>query len=101
MHDKQLVQWICAENGEAVLTRILLRHQVLGRRRADGSSLISVSEMCDGIVTFEDEGDAQRYGALLEAEGHLEVRLFFMLCPQVCMKPLHDNSFLTRNIVQI
>lgn len=49
--------------------------QVLGRRRADGSSLISVSEMRDGIITFESEADAQRYGALLEAEGHLEVRL--------------------------
>ena len=48
---------------------------MLGRRRADGSSLISVSEMRDGIITFESEADAQRYGALLEAEGHLEVRL--------------------------
>ncbi|EIE24301.1 hypothetical protein COCSUDRAFT_62803 [Coccomyxa subellipsoidea C-169] len=47
--------------------------RVLGRRRADGRSLISVLEMRDGIITFESEADAQRYGALLEAEGHLEV----------------------------
>lgn len=54
---------------------LVVPRQVLGRRRSDGSSLISVSEMRDGIITFEDEADAQRYGALLEAEGHLEVRL--------------------------
>lgn len=47
--------------------------QVLGRRRADGSSLIRVEEMKDGILAFEDEADAHRYGAMLEAEG-VEVR---------------------------
>ncbi|BDA45986.1 hypothetical protein COCOBI_08-0780 [Coccomyxa sp. Obi] len=47
--------------------------KVLGRRRADGSSVISVSEMRDGIVTFESEGDAQMFSAMLEADGHLEV----------------------------
>jgi hypothetical protein len=43
--------------------------QVLGRRRADGSSLIRCSELLDGAVAFEDEADAERYGQLLEAEG--------------------------------
>lgn len=35
--------------------------------------MIAVSEMRDGIITFESEGDAQRFSALLEADGHLEV----------------------------
>ena len=43
--------------------------QVLGRRRADGSSLIRVEEMRDGIVAFEVEADAHRYASMLEAEG--------------------------------
>ena len=43
--------------------------KVLGRRRADGSSLIKVEEIKDGIVAFEDEADAHRYAAMLEAEG--------------------------------
>ena len=47
--------------------------QVLGKRRADGSPLLSVSELRDGIVTFEDGDDAERYGNLLEADGHMEV----------------------------
>ncbi|CAK0750131.1 hypothetical protein CVIRNUC_001966 [Coccomyxa viridis] len=47
--------------------------RVLGKRRADGSPLLSVSELRDGIVTFEDGDDAERYGNLLEADGHMEV----------------------------
>lgn len=47
--------------------------QVLGRRRADGSSLIKVEQIKDGIVAFEDEADAHRYASMLEAEG-CEVR---------------------------
>lgn len=50
---------------------------MLGKRRADGSPLLSVSELRDGIVTFEDGDDAERYGNLLEADGHMEV------CPYV------------------
>ena len=42
--------------------------QVLGKRRSDGSALISVSEMRDGIVTFEDEADAARFASLLSAQ---------------------------------
>lgn len=34
--------------------------------------MIAVSEMRDGIITFESEGDAQRFSAMLEADGHLE-----------------------------
>lgn len=41
----------------------------MGRRRADGSSLIRVEEIKDGIIAFEDEADAHRYAAMLEAEG--------------------------------
>ena len=51
----------------------LLASQVLGKKRPDGSALLSVSELRDGIVTFEDPDDAERYGNLLEAEGRLEV----------------------------
>ena len=47
--------------------------QVLGRRRPDGSSLIKVEELRDGIVTFEDEADAQRFAEQVEAEGVQEV----------------------------
>ncbi len=61
--------------GQCSVMMGMVLQQVLGRRRADGRSLISVSEMRDGIITFESEADAQRYGALLEAEGHLEVSL--------------------------
>ena len=46
---------------------------MLGKRRADGSPLLSVSELRDGIVTFENGDDAERYGNLLEADGHVEV----------------------------
>jgi hypothetical protein len=46
---------------------------VLGRRAADGSPLIRCSEMRDGVVAFEDEADAERYGQMLEAEGAAEV----------------------------
>ncbi len=53
--------------------RRVMSCQVLGRRREDGRSVISVSEMRDGIVTFESEGDAQRFSAMLEAGDHHEV----------------------------
>jgi hypothetical protein len=49
--------------------------KVLKRRRPDGRSIISVGELRDGIVMFEDEGDAERYGNLLEADGHAEVMI--------------------------
>lgn len=43
--------------------------QILGRRRADGSSLIRCEELKDGIVAFEDDADAHRFASLLEADG--------------------------------
>lgn len=46
---------------------------VLKKRSADGSALISCSEMKDGVVAFEDEADAERYRQQLEAEGSEEV----------------------------
>lgn len=48
--------------------------RVLGRERPGGGPLISCGEVVDGVVAFEEEGDAERYGALLEAEGRPEVR---------------------------
>lgn len=47
--------------------------QVLGKRRPDGTSLLSVSELRDGIVCFEDGDEAERFGNLLEADGSVEV----------------------------
>lgn len=49
--------------------------RVLQRRAADGSPLIRCSEMRDGVVAFEDEADAERYGQMLEAEGSAEVSI--------------------------
>jgi hypothetical protein len=48
--------------------------RVLRRRAADGAPLIRCSEMKDGVVAFEDEADAERYGQMLEADGGGEVR---------------------------
>ena len=42
--------------------------QVLKRRRADGSSLIKVDQLRDGVVLFEDAADAERYSNYLEAD---------------------------------
>ena len=44
--------------------------QVLKRTRADGSHLIAVSEMLDGVVVFQDERSADAFGEMLEADGH-------------------------------
>lgn len=43
--------------------------RVLKRTRADGSALIRVEQLVDGVVAFEDEANAARFAALLEAEG--------------------------------
>jgi len=60
--------------------------QVLGRRQADGSSLIRVEAMRDGIVAFEDEADSHRYAAMLEAEGTMvRLRIQTLLHPSVCL----------------
>ena len=49
--------------------------QVLGRRRLDGSTLIRVEEMQDGVVAFEDEDDAQTFATLLEADSASDVAI--------------------------
>ena len=47
--------------------------QVLKRTRADGGHLITVSEMLDGVVVFQDEHSADLFGEMLEADGHRDV----------------------------
>ncbi|KAK9817731.1 hypothetical protein WJX72_001359 [[Myrmecia] bisecta] len=47
--------------------------KVLGRTRPDGSSLLRVEELLDGVVMFESEDDAERFGGLLEADGHCDM----------------------------
>jgi len=44
--------------------------KALGRRAADGSALISVSEMKDGVPTFDDPEAAAGFADLLEADGY-------------------------------
>ena len=61
--------------------------QVLGRTQPNGDSLLSVSAVVDGIVTFEDVGDAERFAALLEADGIDEV-------PMQQLSPLGSHSVL-------
>jgi hypothetical protein len=40
-----------------------------GRRRPDGSPLISCGAVVDGVVVFEDDEDAEAYGQMLAAGG--------------------------------
>lgn len=47
---------------------------MLGRTRADGSPLVRVERLMDGVVAFEEEGDAARFADALEADGHGAVR---------------------------
>lgn len=42
-------------------------------------ALLCRSEMKDGVVAFEDEADAERYGELLEADGSAQVSCCFVL----------------------
>lgn len=44
-----------------------------GRRRPDGTPLIRYGDVVDGVVAFESEDEAQRFGELVEAEGAAEV----------------------------
>ena len=45
-----------------------------GRKRSDGSHLLNAEELRDGIIAFEDENDAERYSALLQAETSAQVK---------------------------
>lgn len=59
-----------------VLTKVHLAcvMQLLGgRKRPDGGPVLQIEELRDGIVAFEDESDAERYRALLQAEGSVQV----------------------------
>lgn len=58
---------VAREDTEEELSR------VLRRRGADGGPLIRCSEMKDGVVAFESEADAERYGQMLEADGAAQV----------------------------
>lgn len=49
--------------------------QVLKRRRKDGSSLIKVDQLRDGVILFEDVADAERYSNYLEADDGSAVSL--------------------------
>ena len=55
--------------------------QVLGRWLPDGSSVIRVEELRDGIVAFEEEADAHRFASLLEADGTEVSQSCHIQCP--------------------
>lgn len=46
---------------------------MLGRRRPDGSPIIKVDQLRDGIVLFEDLGSAEQFSNYLEADKNSEV----------------------------
>lgn len=47
--------------------------QVLGRRQADGSPVVKVEQLRDGVVLFEDLADAEQYSTYLEANQNKQV----------------------------
>lgn len=49
--------------------------KVLKKQRKNGANLIQVTEMRDGVVVFENAGDAERFGSWLEADGQQKVQL--------------------------
>ncbi len=53
---------------------------MLKRRRADGSPLIKVDQLRDGIVLFEDVADAEQYSSYMEAETSAQARFAEHLC---------------------
>ncbi len=55
---------------------------MLKRRRADGSPIIKVDQLRDGIVLFEDVADAEQYSSYMEADTSAQVR-FADTCTQV------------------
>jgi len=60
---------------------------VLGRSRPNGDSLLAVSAVVDGVVTFEATSDAERFTALLEADGIDEARALAL-----CRRTLCDEA---------
>lgn len=65
---------------------------MLGRRRKDGSPVIKVDQLRDGVVLFEDVPDAEQYTSYLEADRHEQVRLTLdpkwgkQICEDVVLK---------------
>lgn len=53
---------------------------MLKRRRADGSSIIKVDQLRDGIVLFEDIADAEQYSSYMEADTSAQARFAEHLC---------------------
>ena len=56
---------------------------MLKRRRADGSPIIKVDQLRDGIVLFEDVADAEQYSSYMEADTSAQVRVM-SLAPSCC-----------------
>ena len=75
----------------------LLGHvlQVLKRRRKDGSSLIKVDQLRDGVVLFEDAADAERYSNYLEADNSSQVSLCGLILtePRLWLMPRPSTPF--------
>ena len=46
---------------------------MLKRRRPDGSPIIQVDQLKDGLVLFEDVADAERYSNYMEADSTSQV----------------------------
>ncbi|KAL3144957.1 hypothetical protein ABBQ32_003463 [Trebouxia sp. C0010 RCD-2024] len=63
---KTKVNWTAAEDELS---------KVLKRRRKDGSALIKVDQLRDGVVLFEDVADAERYSNYLEADNSSQVMI--------------------------
>ncbi|KAL0021964.1 hypothetical protein WJX77_000337 [Trebouxia sp. C0004] len=68
---KTKVSWTAAEDELS---------KVLKRRRADGSSLIKLDQLQEGIVLFEDVADAEQYSSYMEAETSAQARCAEHLC---------------------
>lgn len=49
-----------------------LRLQLLKKQHL--ADVLEVAEMRDGIVSFEDDKDADKFASMLEEEGHTQVR---------------------------
>ncbi len=65
---------------------------MLKRRRADGSSLIKVDQLRDGIVLFEDVVDAEQYSSYMEAETTAQARFAEDLCTAGSLQSLSTGT---------
>ena len=74
-HAQQRAMHECVLLQQQITTLLGHMLQVLKRRRQDGSSLIKVDQLRDGVVLFEDVADAERYSNYLEADNSSQVNL--------------------------